>query len=322
MWFISKYGFVSVVEHRDKPGSVIVRARARNDLEQLCELAEQEGIPSFGEDQIEETLGADYHYRLAAPVESWKQIACQVAEWIDYDNFKALMAKHQPERAEIYSQVWTDLMKIQFPDSDSWVDRAEVDKSESVARLYRMAADHLQSCLDAYAGDAPIPEDSLGDALDPPALPEAFNNDPVAILEHRLVQRIGMGFWQQAEGDGFDRLVSAISSANQAADLRLDEFDWASTDPTGRVNASGGVIRATENPSAFEGLDDMEMEAYPHGISTPSQRHRWDAAAAVAEKLGGGDYFIHAATRSIYNSDIPIEHLTGGSPEDSEPTGE
>ena len=66
MWFISKYGFVSVVEHRDKSGSMIVRARAKADLEQLCQLANHVGIPNFEQGQIEENPDADYHYRLTA----------------------------------------------------------------------------------------------------------------------------------------------------------------------------------------------------------------------------------------------------------------
>jgi len=226
MWFISKYGFLSVVEHRDKSGSMIVRARAKADLEQLCQLANHVGIPNFEQGQIEENPDADYHYRLTAPVDSWKQVTSAVAERIDYDNFKNAVAKDDPERAVIYGQVWADLMKIQFPDSGSWVDRTEVDRNENVSRLYRMAAEHLLSCLDQYTGETPIPEDALGSAFDPPALPEAFDNDPISMLEYRMIQRIGMGFWQQAEGYGFDRLRAAISSAERAASLRLADSDW------------------------------------------------------------------------------------------------
>lgn len=50
---------------------------------------------------------------------------------------------------------------------------------------------------------------------------------------------------------------------------------------------------------------------YPHGVETPEQRKRWDAARLAAIKLAegieGDEYTVYLATRSLYNSDIPTE---------------
>lgn len=301
MWLISKFGFVSVVEHRNESGSVIVRARARNDLEQLCELAGQEGAPGFEQGQIEDSPNADYHYRLTAPVDSWKSVASAVAERIDYDNFKNEIAKHDPERAGIYSQVWADLMKIQFPDSDNWVDKGDVDRGESVARLYRMAADHLQERLD----DCKVlgfPEDALGEALDPPALAETFGSDPVAMLEYRMIQRIGLGCWHQATGRGFDRLREAIGAAEMAADMELTDSDWVppedSTSESGL--AATGLPRLIPNssllPEQVPGyyLESLDPVGFNSGVIDPdlgANTEEWNELWTFALTFDGYQYF-------------------------------
>lgn len=35
---------------------------------------------------------------------------------------------------------------------------------------------------------------------------DLVDNDPDAMLEHRMVQRIAIGFWKQANGHGFQRM--------------------------------------------------------------------------------------------------------------------
>jgi hypothetical protein len=230
MWLISRYGFASVVEHLDKPDWVLVRSRSKSDLEEFCLVARDCDVPGFSEDAIEENSDADYRFRMTVKNEDWAELAKVLAVGIDYPNFKNVVASVDPERAAIYSTVWADLMKIQFPASDNWVDRGGADRGENVARLYRMAAEHLQDRLDEYTGNAPIPEDALGEALDPPALPEQFDNDPAAMLEYRMIQRIGIGFWQQAGGYGFDKLRAAIEAAKRASALKLTDSDWVPPD--------------------------------------------------------------------------------------------
>jgi hypothetical protein len=225
MWLISKYGFVSVVANKDDGDSVLIRARSREDIEELCTLADDSEIPWLGMDSIQEDPNADYRYRLTVPSKSWAKVAEQIASLIDYPNFKSEISKMDRERAELYGQVWADLMKIQYPDMEDWSDKTEADRREMVARLYRMTAEHLSSCLAEYTQGAPISEESIGDALDPPILAEQVDGDPARILELRLIQRVGMGFFQREEGDGFERLRAAIKAAEQAAAMQLADGD-------------------------------------------------------------------------------------------------
>jgi hypothetical protein len=230
MWFISKYGFASAVQHTDKPGCVLVRARDKGDLEEFCGVARDCDVPGFSEEVIEENPNADYRYRMTVKTEDWAQLVKVLALGIDYPNFKNEVASVDPGRAGIYGGVWSELMKIQYPESSGWVDRAEADRRERVASLYRRAADHLAWAHEEYTQSQPIPGEALGSALDPPLFPEQLGNDPLVILEERLVQRIAIGFFHQASGEGFDRLEDAERRAREASQLRLSDDDWVPED--------------------------------------------------------------------------------------------
>jgi len=227
MWLISKYGFASAVQHTDKPDCVLVRARDRGDLDEFCGVARDCDVPGFSEEAIEENLNADYRYRMTVKNEDWTELVKVLAAGIDYPNFKDEVASVDPSRAGIYGGVWSELMKIQYPEAENWIDRAEADRGERVASLYRRAADYLARCHDEFTQSQPIPEEELGAALDSPVLPEQAGGDPIGILEERLVQRIAIGFFQQASGEGFSRLRDAERRARQASELRLGDDDWA-----------------------------------------------------------------------------------------------
>jgi len=224
MWVISKYGFASAVQHLDKPGWVLVRARDRGDLEEFCSVARDCDVPGFSEEEIEENRSADYRFRMTVKDEDWAELVMVIAVGIDYPNFKNVVAEVDQDRAAVYSSVWSELLKIQQPDSGDLVSVARADRRDRVVGLYRRAAAHLAYCLGEYEGA--LPEASLGSALDPPVFPEQVGGDTVGILEERLVQRIAIGFFQQASGEGFERLRNAEKDARKAAALELDESDW------------------------------------------------------------------------------------------------
>lgn len=115
MWLISKYGFASAVAHNEKPGCVLVRARDRGDLEELCGVARDSDVSGFSEEAIEENPNADYRYRMTAGNENWAELVKVLVEGIDYPNFKNEVAEVDPERAAIYLEVWSKLRKIQRP---------------------------------------------------------------------------------------------------------------------------------------------------------------------------------------------------------------
>ena len=84
MWLMTKSGFFSVVEHRDDQGTVLIRARCREDLENLVGVAENvrrqgAGAASgFYDDEILRDDSADYRWRLIVARESWREVVDQL----------------------------------------------------------------------------------------------------------------------------------------------------------------------------------------------------------------------------------------------------
>lgn len=100
MWIITNNAFVSIVEHRDYPGTLIVRGRFRGDVERFLN-----PMPS-GESVIEEcTPGADYRFRSAVPREAVLHALLRAGRRIDYPNFKdSIRAKW---RKALAMRVWS-----------------------------------------------------------------------------------------------------------------------------------------------------------------------------------------------------------------------
>jgi hypothetical protein len=106
MWLLTTQGFYSVVAHRDRPGTLLVRARTRTDIEalrvQILDLAPFEDE------------SADYRWRAEVSREQLAKAVAQLAEEIDYPNFKNAVADAQgPEREGLYQQVWQVLRRLQ-----------------------------------------------------------------------------------------------------------------------------------------------------------------------------------------------------------------
>lgn len=113
MWLQTTDGFFSVVEHRDNDELVLIRARTREDLENLTRY-DAEG---FDDEHIIEDLAADYQWRLIAPRAAWLEVLTKLTNEIDYDNFKDAVKKKQgPERASLYMSIWTILRRLQYGD--------------------------------------------------------------------------------------------------------------------------------------------------------------------------------------------------------------
>lgn len=111
MWLATTRGFYSAVKHRDKPHTVLVRARARKDLKRLIELAPDKGL------KIKKTLErADYPYRMEVPQRLWVDLLAVLASEIDYDNFKTAVGKKSKKRAGLYSRVWSIMLDAEKED--------------------------------------------------------------------------------------------------------------------------------------------------------------------------------------------------------------
>jgi hypothetical protein len=110
MWLFSAIGFYSVVALREHPDAVVVRARAREDLEKLREHV----LPDL---EIVETPQRDYAYRAVVARDEWGHAAEQLALAIDYPNFKNAVARRQgPQRAARYTEVWSVMYELQLAD--------------------------------------------------------------------------------------------------------------------------------------------------------------------------------------------------------------
>ena len=107
MWLFTTLGFYSVVADRDDASRVLVRARARADLEALV----ADHLPGA---QIVEHAGSDYRFRVIVPRREWERAARELAARLDYPNFKDAVAARQGHgRADLYLQVWSLLRRLQ-----------------------------------------------------------------------------------------------------------------------------------------------------------------------------------------------------------------
>ncbi|ALI98079.1 hypothetical protein [Rufibacter tibetensis] len=105
MWIASKYGFFSIVV---KEEGFHVRARVKQDLEQLLTAAELV-------EPIQVWPSADYRYRVIVGAKSIPAIFQKLAESIDYDNFKNMIADTplQRDKYGAYGQVWNTMYMVQ-----------------------------------------------------------------------------------------------------------------------------------------------------------------------------------------------------------------
>jgi hypothetical protein len=106
MWLFTTQGFYSVVAHRRDAEKLIVRARAREDLEAL-----REQIPEL---RVFADPNADYRWRAIVTRAEWVAAVAQLASDVDYDNFKSAVGARQGRRRErLYHRVWAALQELQ-----------------------------------------------------------------------------------------------------------------------------------------------------------------------------------------------------------------
>lgn len=122
MWIFTKHGFFSAVCARQGDGKhgrpvdvdrIMVRARVREHLTAL----KQQFPEQLGQSEIQESVGTDYAYRLFVQKSDWVLIMGQLADEIDYDNFKSEVAKHQGRPGAAYEhalhEVWSVMNRLQ-----------------------------------------------------------------------------------------------------------------------------------------------------------------------------------------------------------------
>ena len=113
MWLITKNGLLSVVQNLDSKGpgdALLVRGRVRGDLEHFADAAARLG----GRPEVVETPRADYGFRVTASREVLAVYLAGQVGALDYPNFKSEVAKDDPERAHVYSRVWSVLRDLRW----------------------------------------------------------------------------------------------------------------------------------------------------------------------------------------------------------------
>lgn len=99
MWVFTDRGFYSVVQDTGDPSMLVVRARAEGDL-----VALREFIPDL---EIVELPNRDYEFRAYVERVEWEAALVELAERIDYSNFKdAVTARQGKPRHDIYLRIW------------------------------------------------------------------------------------------------------------------------------------------------------------------------------------------------------------------------
>ena len=102
MWIFTPFGFLSVVSDRNDPKKLLIRARARVDLENFKTLYCKRLGP------IENSPRADYPFRARVGRVAFTYAMGRVIEDLLYPNFKsAVTAKQGDVRHNVYMQVWT-----------------------------------------------------------------------------------------------------------------------------------------------------------------------------------------------------------------------
>lgn len=112
MWVFTQDGFISAVDNKVKPGLLAVRARDRQSLEALSEMAGSE---------IEFTPRRDYQYRTYVSREMLEDFIKLSIETLDYPNFKdRLYVSRGAQFAHAAGNVWTSMLAVADKEYEEW----------------------------------------------------------------------------------------------------------------------------------------------------------------------------------------------------------
>lgn len=112
MWVFTQDGFISAVDNKAKPGLLAVRARDRQSLEAISEMANSE---------IEFTPQRDYQYRTYVSREMLEDFIKLSIETLDYPNFKdRLYVSRGKQYARAAGNVWTSMHAVADKEYEEW----------------------------------------------------------------------------------------------------------------------------------------------------------------------------------------------------------
>lgn len=100
MWIFTTRGFVSAVQHKDDPQTMVVRARARQHL-----------VALFPQEDIISLTLADYPHRVHIPKTAFVDWMTEQAQAIDYPDFKSELPNGRYH--DTCSQIWSVAHNLQ-----------------------------------------------------------------------------------------------------------------------------------------------------------------------------------------------------------------
>lgn len=111
MWIITQTGFLSAVQAKGDPTTLVVRARVESDLDRLREV--HQAIHRVPADVVVYDV-SDYPVRILTSRQVLTRFLADQVEALDYGNFKNRVAQRQGlEREGIYHEVWADLCELE-----------------------------------------------------------------------------------------------------------------------------------------------------------------------------------------------------------------
>jgi hypothetical protein len=108
MWLFTPDGLVSIVAHRDEPGCLLVRARARAHLVSFLR-----GLPAKQRATIRRTPDADYPYRATVPRKAAADVVAKLVLALDYPNFKGEAYRRGAMAPDVLHDVWEDASRLE-----------------------------------------------------------------------------------------------------------------------------------------------------------------------------------------------------------------
>lgn len=114
MWIFTRDGFFSIVQHKDWPDYLVVRAREREDIQS-----------AFGPDDIVESDESDYRFRVTLPRALVTDYLSKTIAELDYTSVKDNITKGEEDRHRMLYQVWDNHFRFQqdrYPTGDRFYD--------------------------------------------------------------------------------------------------------------------------------------------------------------------------------------------------------
>lgn len=111
MWIFTEGGFVSAVQHRDKPNHLVVRARDRQSLQELSDICQTPIITK--------TI-SDYPYRVFVSKAEFTNWMVDQIDFLGYGNFKNQVAVTRgKEYAHALGSVWSTMHEVEDEEARS-----------------------------------------------------------------------------------------------------------------------------------------------------------------------------------------------------------